>query len=212
MTFAEMLEHLPVQMRKLPKDAKGRPIPFFVDTETTPWKDGCPDFRVMCPDAMRLCILQHRCWVCGVRLAHWPACTFVAGPLSGLQRRTVEPPCHLACATWAAQACPFLASPKRGYASEGLDPADIVHPGMVKSGVTMLWTCRSYRLGVMRNGHYMFHIPDATHVSWWIYGRLATRQEVLDCIAENMPKLTEVGITVDREDFERRFLPDEHVV
>lgn len=210
MTFADLVENMPVQMRKLPKDALGRPIPFFVDTETTPWRNGCPDFRVMSLESMRLAVAQHRCWVCGVRLSRWPVCTFVAGPLSGLQRRTVEPPCHLACAVWAAQACPFLASPKRGYDERGLDPESIVHPDMVKSGMTMLWTCRGYRYQQTKRSP-LFHLPEPIAVTWWIYGRPATRAEVQESIDNNIHKLTEVGIPFDLEDF-GRFLPDELAV
>jgi len=205
MTFAEMLRDMPAQMRKLPKDAKGRPIPFFVDRVTTPWRDGCPDFRVMSGVSMRACIMQHRCWVCGERLTRWPICTFVAGPLSGLQRRTVEPPCHLACATWAAQGCPFLAHPGRGYDKENMDATDIIPVDMIKSGVTMLWTCRGYR-HECRNNLHLFYLPDPLSVMWFHKGRLATREEVQAAITANLPKLSAAGIAVDTAEFER-YLP-----
>src|SRR5262245_49848081 len=101
------LTTLPARMRKLPTDARfgGAPIPWFVDYTD----DGVPEFRAMDRAKYRQAITLRLCWVCGEALGKWLA--FVTGPMCVVTRTTSEPPCHLECATWSAQNCPFLSKP-----------------------------------------------------------------------------------------------------
>jgi hypothetical protein len=66
-------------------------VPWFVA-----WFDGKPEFRAMDGLKWIRAVREHLCWVCGGRLGVWQ--TFVLGPMCGINRTTVEPPCHLECA------------------------------------------------------------------------------------------------------------------
>src|SRR5215471_20238556 len=96
---------MPERVAKLPRDEKGRPVPWFVA-----WPDGKPDFR--CVDAPKIYIAyrDQLCWICGEKLGKFLA--FPIGPMCAVNHIASEPPSHKDCAIYAAMACPFLATPK----------------------------------------------------------------------------------------------------
>lgn len=89
------LEALPVRLRKLPVDARGYPVPWFVD-----WIEGpegrVPEFRAMDPRKWVRAVKERLCWVCGEALGRW--LVFPIGPMCAITRTTAEPPSHLDCA------------------------------------------------------------------------------------------------------------------
>src|SRR5262245_41338481 len=101
---AELPVPIPDRMARLPLDARGYPVPWFVE-----WINGAPEFRVMDTRQWKVAVQQRRCWVCGYALGKY--LSFVVGPMCGINRTTSEPPSHLDCADWSARACPFLTRP-----------------------------------------------------------------------------------------------------
>ena len=95
---------MPDFIATLPRTERGMPIPWFVDPTRTPL-----DFRVMSGERFMQAIKQRICWVCGKPLG--PSMAFVGGPLSAATRSYTDPGSHIACATYAAQHCPYLATP-----------------------------------------------------------------------------------------------------
>lgn len=182
-------DNTPREIWNLPKDKRGYPIPHFVDMRA-PYVDGNPDFRMMSMEAMRACINEKLCWICGKSLG--PVMCFPAGPMCGINRTSSEPPSHGACAFWAARACPFLAQPKRIRNDGGLpDDAHMAGHGIMRNpGVTMLWHCESYTLHRIENG-ILFTLGDPLMVQWAREGRTATREEVLESVSTGLPILLE---------------------
>jgi hypothetical protein len=175
-------------MRHLPIDERGYPVPRFVE-----WIDGKPDFRVADARYMHLAIKKNLCWLCGEPMGQYK--TFVLGPMCAVNRTSAEPPCHSDCATFAAMACPFLTLPKAVRREANL-PADGVEAAgtMLKrnSGVTLLWTCRSYERFHAEGGTLLW-IGNPVQVHWYARGRAATRDEVMESINSGLPILAEMA-------------------
>jgi hypothetical protein len=179
---------LPASMQHLPVDTRGYPIPWFVDMNA-PYVNGNPDFRVMDGRRFKLAIRERRCWVCGYK-AERPL-TFVAGPMCGINRTSSEPPCHLACAIWAARACPFLSMPKRIRDERNLPP-QLKQAGIgIKRnpGVTMLWTTKGY--STFKHNGVLFDIGEPESVEWYSQGRIAQRGEVMESVLTGIPLLVD---------------------
>jgi hypothetical protein len=207
-------------MRSLPLDKRGYPVPFFVA-----WVNGEPDFRVMDERKWSRCVRERLCWICGGRLGAHGA--FVIGPMCSINRTSAEPPAHLDCATFAAQACPFLTMPKMRRREDGLPEATVDPAGQMlrrNPGVALVWATRKWTL--FRVGRdplggragWLFQLGDPTEVSWFAEGRRATRAEVLESIDSGCPLLRDVAEAEGPEavaDFESmkaaamRFLPTE---
>lgn len=101
----EGMPALPDRMRRLAIDARGYPVPWFVD-----WFDGKPDFRVIDTPKLGIAHNQKLCWICGTpRGVHL---AFAIGPMCVVNRTTSEPPAHYECAHFAVRACPFMILPK----------------------------------------------------------------------------------------------------
>src|SRR6266403_5903520 len=98
------LPPLPARMKQLPLDHRGYPVPYFVS-----YIDGVPDFRAADINKLRRAVKEQRCWLCGDHLGVHR--TFVIGPMCCVNLVSSEPPCHLECAKYAAEACPFLLHP-----------------------------------------------------------------------------------------------------
>jgi hypothetical protein len=187
---------LPLRMRRLPVDARGYPIPFFVawlDASGVPTKpgEGTPDFRVVNPGTVVKCHTEGLCWVCGQPLGSHKS--FVIGPISALNRTCNEPPSHLDCADFSARACPFLIHPNEKRREQRMP--DVWHkpPGeaiQCKPRLAVVWTVRRYRL-VQVNGRVLFDMGAPEHVRWYTEGRLATRAEVIASIESGLPFLYE---------------------
>jgi hypothetical protein len=180
---------LPARMRKLPLDARGYPVPWFVE-----WIDGVPDFRVM--DSRKLIAVmkgERRCWTCGQPLGRNLA--FVVGPMCAVNRISSEPPSHLECALFAVTACPFLSRPK-AHRREANTPAG-AGPGagtMIERnpGVSLVWVTRHYRLvdtGQKVPIHWLFEMGEPTRVFCYAEGRDATLDEIRASVESGLPLL-----------------------
>lgn len=202
-------------MRKLPIDPRfDAPVPWFVS-----WTDGKPEFRIMDREKFRRALQMHLCWVCGESLGRWLG--FVTGPMCVVTRTTSEPPCHVECATWSAQHCPFLSNPKMERRQEGLPENAIVENlagiGVMRNpGVAAVFVTRSYERFLDNKGMYLLTMGEPDHIDWWCEGRQATRAEVQESIDSGLPNLLTaarrdgpfalemLGKTVERA---QRFLP-----
>jgi len=182
------LPPLPQRIRKLPIDGRGFVVPWFVA-----WIDGKADFRIIRKGGIAAAHHDKTCWLCGDRLGVY--LTFVIGPTDAINRAAMEPPSHLACAEFAAKACPFLTAPMAKHNEHNMpegtqDPAAI---GLKRNpGVTCLWTTKSYSLMYLANG-VLFRFGEPESVSWWCRGRAATRAEVDESIASWMPLLVKAA-------------------
>lgn len=184
-------EPLPPRLAKLPVDARGYPVPWFVE-----WIDGpdgprtVPEFRAMDRSKFARAIKEKLCWVCGEPLGAWLA--FQVGPMCAVNRTTAEPPCHRDCAEWSIRHCPFLSQPQMARRHDGL-PSDVESPGghhlMRNPGATCLWITRSYEVFQSDPGKYLITMGAPHTVTWWAKGRTATREEVLESIESGMPAL-----------------------
>lgn len=179
---------MPERVRRLPRDARGYPVPWFVT-----WFDGKPDFRVA--DAEKVGRAYHRrlCWTCGDPLGRW--FTFVIGPMCAVNRVSSEPPSHHSCARFAARGCPFLALPKAERRENNLPDGVAEPPGIFitrNPGVTALWTTHTYKPFNASNSGVLFEVGEPKSVEWFALGRAATRAEVMHSIETGMPTLLEL--------------------
>jgi len=178
---------LPAKMRRLPVDKHGRPVPWFVA-----WIDGQPDFRVIRPGGIEEAWRFDRCWVCGERRGRNAA--FVIGPMCAVNHVSAEPPSHIECARYAAQACPFLATPAMVRRERGL-PEDAVNPAgeMIRRnpGVALVWLSRTFK-SWDAGGGTLFDIGQPVAAEWYAHGRPATRDEVMASIESGIPLLRQM--------------------
>jgi hypothetical protein len=190
---------LPSRLQRLPIDARGYPVPWFVA-----WEDGRPEFRAMDPNKFRRAVRDRLCWVCGDQLGRYV--TFVAGPMCGINRTSSEPPCHGDCAEWSARNCPFLSRPRMVRREDGLPNLDALRDNVAgimldrNPGVAMLWTTRAYRVFNDGRGNPLLRMGDPTRVEWFAQGRRATRDEVETSITSGLPFLLDVAEQQDRDD------------
>lgn len=183
------LEPLPLRLRKLPIDARGYPVPFFVPWIAGPDGADVPEFRGM--DARKLvrAIKQKLCWICGEALGRWLA--FPIGPMCAITRTTAEPPSHFECAEWSVRHCPFLSQPRMVRRDEDF-PVGAVQPGIMitrNPGVTCLWITRSFEIFNDGKDKPLITVGEPDRVAWWREARLATRAEVEESIASGFPVL-----------------------
>lgn len=191
------LPPMPPGIQKLPVDDRGYPVPYFAawvtergSPRTRGYFDARPDFRLIYPGVIDDCVERGACWVCGEPLGRYGA--FLAGPMCGINRTSAEPPSHVACARWAAQACPFLTLPKSKRREAGLPDVDEPAGIMLtrNPGVAMLWIIGSGAgLFPDEEGRPLFHIGEPRKVEWWAHGRPATRAEVEDSVESGLPTL-----------------------
>lgn len=108
---------VPEPMKNLPITAKGYLKPWFV-------KDG--DFRVIDKRKAVKSIagiktrlgVNHPCWICGK--PNYKQLCLVTGPKGYANKVTEEPPCHVRCAEYAAQVCPWMLYPNTQRRDAGL--------------------------------------------------------------------------------------------
>lgn len=186
------LSPLPRHMQTLPVDARGYPVPWFVE-----WINGVPEFRAMDPAKWRLALTQSRCWVCGGTLGRHRV--FVIGPMCAVNRVTSEPPCHRECAEWSARNCPFLSRPQMVRREDETINNAMAETGSAgcaltrNPGVALLWIThrgayRAFKAGGGGTG-YLFELDAPDDVGWYCEGRPATRAEVLASIDSGLPLL-----------------------
>lgn len=176
---------MPWRIAALPVDERGYPVPFFVAMV-----DGKPDHRVMDGEKMPRALNEGLCWICGGKLGVYKA--FCIGPMCAVTRTISEPPSHLECATWAAQACPFLTRP-RAKRREANMPADAVWQGTEgirrNPGAVCVWVTKSFRPFRAPSGALLFNLGEPTSTKWIAEGRDATREEVEESIRTGLPLL-----------------------
>lgn len=171
------LPPLPPKMSSLPIDERGYPVPYFVA-----WVDGKPDHRIADATKMPKAVKLGLCWLCGQKLGRFKS--FCIGPMCSITRTISEPPSHLECVRYAAQACPFMTRPRAKRRESNL-PGDIIYPageGLKRNpGVVCVWTTLKSTPHTV-DGQLLFSIGDAEHTEWYAEGRPATRAEVDESI------------------------------
>jgi hypothetical protein len=193
----------PIRIAHLPKDHRGYPIPWFVAwlaedldgklVEVDRQRPGAKaDFRILGRGKRELAVKKRLCWVCGEPLGVHQV--FPIGPMCSVNRTTMEPPCHRACAEYSATACPFLTVPARRRNEEGLDMKEHHVAGDMiarNPGAIALWES-GYRIFEVHNG-WLIRLGEPTRVDWWTKGRHATRAEVLGALDAGYPSLVEAA-------------------
>lgn len=180
------LADIPLRMQGLPIDARGYPVPRFVE-----WRDGEPDFRIMSQEHWLRCVKQGVCWVCGYTLGAFKV--FVAGPMCLVNMTSSEPPSHRECARWSARSCPFLARPharrREDELTEQCQQNVAGCPILRNPGVTALVVTRGYTIWRDDQNRPLIEMGAPVDVEWFREGRPATRAEVLESIDSGMPLL-----------------------
>ena len=180
----------PARIRDLRTDQRGFPVPWFVA-----WIDGKPDFRVIEHGKIGEALRHDQCWLCGQRLGAYKA--FVIGPMCAINRVSSEPPCHLECAEFAAQACPFLTQPKMRRNDKGLPESAQSAPGIPldrNPGVALIWSTKRFRTSRVDHG-VLFDVGEPDQVRWFAEGRPATRDEVLTSITSGLNVLLDAAMS-----------------
>jgi len=184
MHLRSTLPPLPSNMRDLPVDTRGYPIPFFVQ-----WIDGVPEFRLANRGNLHRCVLLKLCWVCGKPLGN-RLVAFTIGPMCAINRISSEPPQHPECAEFSARACPFLINPRMRRREDNLpekqEPAGLMLEH--NPGVTLVWITRRWNVVHELNGD-LFEIGTPTKALWYKEGRAASRSEVEAAIDNGFPLL-----------------------
>ena len=200
MTAAAITPHpsqppIPNRMKRLPLDHRGFVVPWFVHWNA----DHAPDFRVIGKGKMHHAIRANLCWLCGQVLGRHKA--FVIGPMCAINRVSGEPPCHLDCATFAVQACPFLTRPRmrRNEKTELPEDSFFSPTGISRNpGVALVWVTDHYDRFLGNGNEILFRIGAPSRLGWFCEGRPATRREVLDSIESGYPALrAQAGLQVD---------------
>jgi hypothetical protein len=179
-------------MKGLRRDDAGRPVPFFVE-----YVDGKPDFRIMNPTALKRCIREDLCWVCGDKLTkhHGKIVgVFVAGPMCLVNRTSAEPPSHHECAQWSARACPFLVNPNK-VRRDGNMPDTKEVPGVMiprNPGVTALIESLQWVPWDAGNG-LLIEFRQIQAVGFMTEGRQSTTKEVMESIESGLPTLYDMA-------------------
>jgi hypothetical protein len=181
------LPPLPQTFKHLPIDDRGYPVPWFVCKVDGKW-----DFRVADSRKRELAVKERRCWLCGLGIGSDLA--FVIGPMCAVNRNTSEPPCHRACAEFAAQACPFMVRPAAQYRTANLPAGSKGHYGGLPGnpGAVCIWITRTFKTYDVPGG-WLVRIGDPIEVQWWAEGQRATRAQILESFENRLPLLKEVA-------------------
>jgi hypothetical protein len=181
-------------MRTLPIEARGYPVPWFVE-----WIDGKPDFRVIDTAKFLAALKFGNCWLCGEPTGKYK--TFVLGPMCSISRTTSEPPCHHDCATFAAMACPFMILPRSKRRTANL-PTDFAEPAGIhidrNPGAMALWTTTSFktfRAGGTggSNPGILIRVGEPMTVAWYSLGALCGRGPVMESIESGFHHLWDLA-------------------
>lgn len=174
MTYREGLPVVPFRLRSRPVQ-KGYPVPWFVSRND----EGLYDLRLADPRKVVRALQDRLCWVCGSPLM--ATLSFVVGPMCTITRTTAEPGCHMECAEFAAQACPFLTQVEKRRRVAGL-PAVDAPPGLMYEGrpdVCCVWRTRSCSTFDDGRGGLLIKVGAPVNIAWYSAGRAATRDEVV---------------------------------
>lgn len=98
---------MPGLIARLPRDARGFPVPAHI-YRPPGWKSGeTLDMRIMDPDRHHQLAKARQCAVCGGNL--YAKMWFIGGPMCLLNRIFGDGGMHSLCAAYAFQVCPLLA-------------------------------------------------------------------------------------------------------
>lgn len=186
---------LPLRIARLPLDARGYPVPWFVE-----WIGGKPEFRAMDGQKFARAIRERRCWVCGDVLGRHLA--FVLGPMCAVNRTNPEPPSHYECAAWSARFCPHMVRREDAFT----ESCDKNEGGLMRNpGCCGVWVTSGYTVFKTSAGAtgYLIRIGPPERVEWYAEGRPATREEVLRSIDSGLP-LLEAQCDNERTELDRR--------
>jgi hypothetical protein len=197
---SELPRPIPYAIEHLPRH-RDYPVPWFVgwlddEGDPMPRTIGTPDFRVIFPNAINEAMTQALCWICGrPHNSKAIAYAFVIGPMCAVNRVSAEPPSHVACADWAARACPFLVRPHMERREGGMPEHGVVAGEMIKRnpGIALVWLTKTGSARPAPNGGVLFNVGDPLQVRFYREGRLATREEVLESIKSGLPILEEMA-------------------
>ena len=182
----------PDRVKRLPRDQRGWPVPWFVE-----WRDNEPIFPAFDPRKFTLAVRGKRCWVCGDPMGRHQV--FVVGPMCTINRVSSEPPSHLECAEYSAKVCPFLANPRMRRVPTTRF-GDVLPPGGLMEernpGLTALWRTRSYSVIPTASGPIL-QMGEPHGVDWWCRGRPATPYEALDGFDEGAAVLRRRALELD---------------
>ena len=185
----------PAEVERLPVDARGFVVPWFVDCGPS---GDAPDHRMVDGLKFRRAVREQRCWVCGGKLGRVKAS--VIGPMCAVNRITSEPASHPLCARYAVAACPFLSRPRARRNEKNLPEGRQEAAGIAldrNPGVTVIWSSlrpsKPFRPQQGAKG-ILFELGAPHTVSWWREGRPATRAECLEALETGLPALVEVAL------------------
>lgn len=102
---------IPEHMQSLSLTDRGYLKPWFVKAD---------DFRVVDGEKAWLAVSKKKCWICGNDFALGEY-GLVGDAVSATVRVCKEPPCHVECATYALQVCPFILYPNAKRREVGLE-------------------------------------------------------------------------------------------
>lgn len=178
------LPPMPARIARLPRNARGYPIPFFVQ-----WIDGLPDFRLLDGANFARCLSERLCQICGEPLG--ASATFVIGPMCAVNRTNGEPPSHRECAEFAVKACPFMLRPGMERREDDTTRSAGTSGIFVtrNPGVMVLWTTKRWKIFHDDKGYPLVNLGEPRHVSWWREGRPATFAEVEESLKTGRPIL-----------------------
>lgn len=185
---------------------RGYPVPWFVAWVRDEAGVLEPEFRAVEAPKRVLAIQRSLCWVCGQHLGSYLA--FVIGPMCGITRVTSEPACHLDCALWSAQNCPFLSRPdmtRRGdIEAEYVDAQQPPGKHLDRNpGVSCVWVTRTYKPFPDGAGSFLIHLGDPESVTFWACGRPATRAEIDHSVETGLPLLKANDTSLSLDDLEQ---------
>jgi hypothetical protein len=154
---------IPEAIKRLPRDARGYPIPWAQFRGD----DGAADFRTVDQGLVDRCIDERLCGICGEQLAQWVV--FIGGPACLTYRLFKDPAMHPACAAFAAIACPFIAGAYTRYSTapppSGPGVASHVDPNMQdhirRPSRMYLFTTRGFRRKRVGREVYIYAAPYA---------------------------------------------------
>jgi hypothetical protein len=180
------LPPMPKRMRGLHIEARGYPVPWFVQ-----WIDGKPDFRVVDSSKFVKALKHGNCWLCGEPMGVLK--TFVIGPMCAVTRTTSEPACHHDCAEFAATACPFMILPKAKRREANL-PAHAPIAGYHldrNPGATCLWTTKTFKPFNPQQGGagILIEVGEPVTVEWFSGGKRAGADPVMESISSGLHHL-----------------------
>ena len=186
------LTDMPERVKRLPRDHRGFPIPWFVH-----WQDGEPDFRVIAPRKLMNAFRTSRCWICGEPLGVHRV--HLIGPMCLVNRVTSEPPSHRACAEFAAKACPFLTRPRMRRNEKDLPAGRTIAGIHIDRNPGCVCLYETLRVKPFKAGAgTLFRLGEPLRIDWWAEGRQrdAGRGSGLD--RQRLPHLAQHGDPIRR--------------